>query len=77
MEYEAQVSNRDKWIISAIAGLIFLVIGSPYVYRLVDGLTKRIGFRTANKEGLPTTMGLVLHAVVYALIVRALMMDKH
>lgn len=64
------------------AGLLFFVIGSPFVYKLVDQIVTGIFgsispsiayyFRIAE-SGCPTTYGLLVHAVVFALIAYAMM----
>ena len=65
-------TNKDKWIISIIAGLIFLVISSPFMYKLTNDLAASFGQVTAF-GGSPTMFGLVLHTVVFLLVVRLLM----
>jgi hypothetical protein len=53
--------------------LLFLLIGSPFVYRLTGKLTEAIGFVSSN-NGCPNIYGLILHAVVFGLLVRAVML---
>lgn len=64
------------------AGVLFFVVSSPMLYKLVDQLVGGVvgsvspGFvhmlRVAE-GGCPTTYGLVLHSAVYALVVYYLM----
>ncbi len=64
------------------AGLLFFVISSPFLYKLVDQIVTGIfGVITPNiayyfriaEAGCPTTTGLVVHAVVFALVAYAMM----
>ena len=64
------------------AGLLFFVISSPFLYKLVDQIVTGIFgaivpniayyFRIAE-AGCPTTTGLVVHSVVFALLAYAMM----
>jgi hypothetical protein len=67
---------------SISAGLLFFVISSPYTYTFVDsivgGILRAISpqfaywFRIAE-SGCPTTSGLILHSVVFALVAYLMM----
>ena len=58
--------------------VLFFVVSSPYTYKLVDNLTQGILtsavphlahiFKIAE-GGCPTTYGLLVHSVVFALVV--------
>jgi len=48
----------------------YVVIANPAAYKAVRGI---LGSWVANAEGLPTSAGLVLHAIVYIAIVGFLM----
>jgi hypothetical protein len=62
---------------AAALGLLFFVVSSPMTYRLVDQLVGGVVgalvpgsahlFKVAQ-AGCPTTYGLVLHAVVFAVV---------
>lgn len=71
---EESLTNWNKWQISLIVGLLFLLVSSPTLYRYVDMATRRVGdVAIATVGGRPNTWGLVLHALVFALLVRGLM----
>lgn len=71
---EQYAKKHQKLIASAMAGLLFLVIASPFAYQLVSGIVQCLtGMSTASK-GCPTLAGLILHAVVFAILARVLMM---
>ena len=62
---------------AAALGLLFFVISSPMTYRLVDQLVGGVAgalvpgaahFFKVAQAGCPTTYGLALHAVVFAVV---------
>jgi len=67
---------------AAALGLLFFVISSPMTYRLVDQLVGGVAsaivpqfahwFKVAQ-AGCPTTYGLGLHAVVFAVVAHYLL----
>ena len=71
---DAKPDNREKWMASLMAGVLFLVIASPYLYKAVNSLTSRLGLEIASANGCPNVYGLLIHTVVFTLVVRALMM---
>jgi hypothetical protein len=72
-ECEKYYTNTDKWRVSLLAGLIFLLVSAPMLYRLVHNLLKPLGVDVADTTGCPTTTGLLLHTAVFVLIVRLMM----
>lgn len=66
------VPNKQRWIISAVSGLLFLVVASPFVYGVVQSVLGGV-FQVASSSGCPSSAGLLLHAVVFALLVRGSM----
>jgi hypothetical protein len=53
---------------SLTLGLLFFILSSHSVYKLVDSLLPGI-----SVSGCPTTMGLVVHSVVFATLVYLMM----
>lgn len=55
--------------LSVFTGLLFIVISSPAVYKIVDSIVFKI-FKQhiADPAGCPKPAGLVLHSVVFALL---------
>lgn len=53
---------------SVISMLVFLAIAAPMTYKLTDGLSRQVGIRLAESNGCPTMLGLVVHALVFALV---------
>jgi len=62
--------QENKLIISIISALTFFVIANPSTFRLVRGI---IGSKIASPTGCPTTLGLVVHSIVFMLVVWAMM----
>lgn len=72
-ETKKPYSDKDKWIVAIIAGLLFLLLASPFMYSLVNQVTKAVGMATADAKGCANGAGLLLHALIFLLIVRLLM----
>jgi len=65
-------TEADKARYSFYSALVFLVIASPFAYKLVDRLLGSI-VKIADSAGHPTTTGLVVHTIVFGLIVYGMM----
>ncbi len=51
--------------------LVFLVIVNPMTYKLVNALLGRF-VKIAGSDGCPTTAGMLVHASVFALLLKFL-----
>lgn len=68
------LSSRQKWNVSLLSGVIFLIISSPALYSLVNSAVQHVlPDLTIANEGCPTLTGLLVHTLVFILIVRLLM----
>lgn len=68
------IDSVGKWKISLMAGLLFIVISSPLLYKLVQKLINKVAdVDIANDDGCPNFYGLVLHGIVFMLITRLMM----
>jgi len=56
-----------KLRISIFAGILFLLISSPQVYKLTSQV---LGNWIANGAGCPNPHGLLLHTIVFILVTR-------
>ena len=65
-------TESDKLRYSFYSALVFLILASPPMYKLVDRLLGSV-VRIANPAGCSTTFGLFLHAIVFGLVVFGLM----
>jgi len=54
--------------------LLFVIISLPYTYKLTDNLLGGLIGRLADGSGCPTTLGLLVHSLVFGLIVYGLML---
>jgi hypothetical protein len=48
--------------------VLFFIIGNPMTYRLVDTLLGGLVGRIASVSGSPTTLGLIVHSIVFAAV---------
>ena len=72
--HETKEENENKWLGSLYAALLFLIIANPLTYKLVNSITRLIGIQIVEKgTGCPNIIGLLLHAVVFGLLTRAVM----
>ncbi len=67
------VTNEQKWQISLLSGLIFLIISSPMLYTFTGKLVKDIFDSEIQNKGKPEFSGLIIHTLVFVLITRLLM----
>lgn len=69
----------DKWRYTLYTTLVLLILFNPWTFQVMNKVVSSL-FRglvvVATKDGCPTFVGLVLHAIVFSLIVRY-MMDLH
>ena len=65
--------QEEKFIISIISGLTFFIIANPETFRLVRRV---LGPRIATPTGCPSTMGLLVHTLVFILVVWGMMNIK-
>lgn len=65
----AILSNSEKWWVSIIAGVVFAVVSSPWLY----SITNQIFSGALSNGGGPTLQGLLLHTIVFILIIRLFM----
>lgn len=64
------ITDKDKWIFAANGTLVYLLFSSSSAYKLTNSL----GLETVNKKHkFPSVLGVIIHAVLFALIIRALM----
>ena len=62
--------QEEKLITSIISGLTFFVIANPETFRLMRSI---FGSRIATPTGCPSTVGLLLHTVVFIFVVWGMM----
>lgn len=65
--------EQEKWVRSVLLAVLFAVISSPLMYKLVNSLTSLFGVRVCDLDGCPNPVGLVLHSVVFLLAARVIL----
>uniref|UniRef100_A0A6C0HN11 Uncharacterized protein n=1 Tax=viral metagenome TaxID=1070528 RepID=A0A6C0HN11_9ZZZZ len=69
-------SSYKKWQISIFSAVIFILVIHPYTYIVTQKLLGGFVGKIADINGCPTTLGLIIHTIVYILLVRG-SMDLH
>ena len=70
MKEYAKPNNYKKWVISVSSGVLFFIIASPLLFKIVNYLTSRLGVSILDYQGKPNMIGYILHTIVFILIVR-------
>ena len=65
--------QEEKLVISVISGLTFFIIANPETFRLVRAL---LGSWISTPTGCPSTLGLLVHTLVFILVVWGMMNIK-
>jgi len=69
-------TSSDKWRYTLYTTLVLLLLFNPWTYKLVNSLLSRFVGPIASNNGCPTTLGFIVHAAFFTVIVRY-MMDLH
>lgn len=69
---KGSLTQKEKLLISLLSGVLFLIVSSPIMYKLVNSLTMRVGI-DIETAGCPHLNGLVLHSVVFVILVFIIM----
>jgi len=66
-------SNSEKWWVAILLAIIFGVLSSAFMYGITNNFGMKFGYPTWGADG-PTIIGLVLHMIVFALVIRFLLL---
>ena len=66
-------TDMQKLQISAFQGLLFYILANPITFRVVDGLSTSVGGPRVFENGIPTGIGLLVHAAVFFAVTLGLM----
>ncbi len=66
------LKNIDKWILSAMIGVIFIIIASPFSFKLSEQVFGFVKIRTMSGNN-PNYVGWVIHTIAFIVIIRLLM----
>jgi hypothetical protein len=69
-ECEKLYTSQDKWKISILAGILFILISNKYIYLFLDKIFNGI---IIGPDGFYTLFGLMITTIIYILITRILM----
>jgi hypothetical protein len=58
--------SRNKIRIAIVAAILFMFVSAPCMYRFMESILGRI--MTVAIDGMPTNLGLLLHAIVFGLL---------
>jgi len=72
-ECARELTTFDKWRFTLYTTMLLVILFNPWMYLLVNKLVGSLIGRIANKEGCPTMLGFIIHAVVFTVILRGLM----
>ncbi len=65
--------THDKWRYTLYTTIVFFIVVCPCTYKLTNKLFSKLLGPIASANGCPTTVGIILHAVVFTLLLRLLM----
>jgi len=69
---EKPFTNTDKLIVSVMAGLLFLLISSPFFYFITNSIISVFGL-SSSMNGYPSIFGLILHTIIFIGIIYILL----
>ena len=75
-ESKPELDSARKWKYTLITTVIFIIVVHPYTYIFVNYLAKKLfscKFMIASTSGCPTTIGLIVHTIVFTLLLRYVM----
>lgn len=67
------VSSTTKLSATIQSIIVFIIVSLPFTYRLTNHLLGGIVGKLADSSGCPTALGLFIHAIVFGMIIYALM----
>jgi len=66
-------SSYKKWQISIFSALIFVLVIHPYTYMFTQKLLGGLLGKIADGSGCGTSLGVIIHTILYILLVRGSM----
>lgn len=70
---ECHYSSADKWTGSAMGGLLFIAVSSPFTYSLTNYISGLVGIDIAGANGCPNAIGVITHSIIFTLLIRLIM----
>ncbi len=66
-------TTNQKLMATLLSIIVFVIISSPFTYKLTNSILGGVIGSLADPSGCPTILGLVVHSVVFGIIVFLLM----
>ena len=66
-------SSYIKWQISLFSALILILVINPHTYMFTEKVFGSLLGKISHTNGCPTTLGLVVHTIVFILLIRGSM----
>jgi hypothetical protein len=70
MPTERPYSSKDKWVIAIVVGILFIILASPYSFKLVSDVS---GLNLSGDTGCPQVSGLIVNAAFFVVVLRLMM----
>ena len=67
------LNETDKWIISLFSALLFILIASPFMFKVTGSIFSAMGL-TIQHDGCPNLIGIIIHSIVFAILIRLSML---
>ena len=67
---ELEPNNLEKWKFSLIGTFLVVILFNPTIFRLTQSILGNFTGKISDKNGCPTVLGYLLHALVFTLLVR-------
>ena len=67
---KCNLSNNQKWKYTLITSIIFLLVILPITYKITNNLLGKIIGKLSENNGSPTTLGIIVHTIIFTLILR-------
>lgn len=68
------ITGSMKWWLSIFLGVLFFIIAFPGTYNVTNAIWTSLGFPSfLTAPGCPSTLAVLIHALVFAIIIRLIM----
>ena len=70
---DKKLTNIEKWLIALFLAILFVIISSPALYGITDGISRVLCLPPTSKGQGPTLYGLFIHFLIFFLVIRLLL----
>lgn len=68
-----ELTSFDKWRFTLYTTVLLLILFNPWMYVFVNKLVGSLIGSIANRDGCPTILGFIVHAIVFTVLLRGMM----